>query len=369
MGKKWNQDANRFKKILDEDQQDSKPKFYNKKPVQKTITGNIASLGSHVFYLGGSVEKSGYHFQLTVNKIAEYVQTEYGGDMWTLITTQTECRPTEPEEPRVTRGAAASWEVDKYKLKYSQYLKKEEQYDRDKAKTFAVVYGQATTGMKNRLRSYTDHADMSRNANVTKLLDRLKKLMLREDTDQDEFCAILLSMMKLIRCSQGSKELLDGFYLRWNTQVEVLETKWGPFAPSKNTSVADQDRFKARMFLHSLDPHRYGKILTHLHNSFVMGNKKVYPETPDEAYKMAKHWKHEDNKKNFSESAVSKLAFAQIIDDESADPYIETNGEEQEELNEEPTIKSQPKGTKDQSQEPESQEPEYQDHGMGMWQF
>ena len=100
-----------------------------------------------------------------------------------------------------------------------------------------------------------------------------------------------------------------------------------------------------------------------------MGNKKVYPETPDEAYKMAKHWKHEDNKKNFSESTVSKLAFAQIIDDESADPYIETNGEEQEELNEEPTIKSQPKGTKDQSQEPESQEPEYQDHGMGMWQF
>ena len=90
--------------------------------------------------------------------------------------------------------------------------------------------------------------------------------------------------------------------------------------------------------------------------------KKILDEDQEDS-------KHEDNKKNFSESTVSKLAFAQIIDDESADPYIETNGEEQEELNEEPTIKGQPKGTKDQSQEPESQEPEYQDHGMGMWQF
>ena len=101
MGKKWDQDKS-YKELLAEEEKAVNTTYRKKKPIpnhpKKIITGNIAALGNNVFYLGGSVMQTGYHYQKTVDKIAEYVQSEFGGRMWTLITTQVECQPVEPAE-------------------------------------------------------------------------------------------------------------------------------------------------------------------------------------------------------------------------------------------------------------------------------
>ena len=95
--------------------------------------------------MGGSPNKNGCRYEKAVERLAEHVQSEFGSKMWSLITARTECKPIEPEQPTGTRARAASWEIDKYKMKYNQCLKTLEEYDLNKSKTFAVVYGQCIT--------------------------------------------------------------------------------------------------------------------------------------------------------------------------------------------------------------------------------
>ena len=340
MGKKWQGDSKeRWKDIREES---TKPKDSGVRyPTKKTITGNITSLGVNVYYLGGNAEKSGYHYQKTTDKIAEYVQNEYGGNMWILITTQAECKPTEPQEPTTTRAGANSWAVDRYKLKYSQYLKLAEIYDNDKAKTFAVIYGQCTETMKNKLKSFPDHSDVSRHANVIKLLQRIKKLMLGDNNEQYHYWLMTLSLNRMVNCKQGNKESLESFYARWTTQLQVHESKWGAFTPSKvfgTTDVTqDKHKFQACLLLNSLSEGKYGKIITSLNNSFLQGNKSTYPNTPDDVLKLVTQWMGTNNiKKSYDkDNTAPALNFLQVSDDEDSEhdeeAYIEDKPDETEE--------------------------------------
>lgn len=331
MGKKWNVDnKDKFKEIKEE--RSTKPSFKSSK---KDNTGNIASLGNHVFYIGGNADKSGYHYERTVEKLSEHIQVEHGNGMWTLVTTGTECRPTEPKEPTGTRATSNSWAVDRYKLEYAHYLKLSQEYDRDKAKTFAMVYGQCTEAMKNKLKTFPDHDDVSRNANVIKLLERIKKLMLGDNQEQYHYWTMTLSMFRSATCKQGAKESLEGYYIRWCTQVKVLESKWGSFAPSKTFSsqgtTVDKERFQACMFLHSLHQDRYRNVLEELNNSFLQGNLKAYPSNPDAAMRLVSQWMNSKNKRMISnhDEEASKLNFMQTNEEEEEEDPEESNDTEE----------------------------------------
>ena len=180
-------------------------------------------------------------------------------------------------------------------MQCNQCLKKLEEHDLNKSKTFAVAYGPCTEAMKNKLKTCSDHQDMSSNCNVIQLLDRIKRLMLGEDTEQDHYALMVKSMKQFISCAQGPKESIEGFFTRWNTQLEVFESKWGAFAPIKlqanvTSTDANKMRFQASVFLHSLDQSRYGIIIQELNNAFIRGNKKVHPETTLDVVTLASQW-------------------------------------------------------------------------------
>ena len=313
MGKKWNDDKKEaFKKLAE--QSPARPSFRSSK---KSITGNIASLGNHVFYLGGNADKSGYHYERTIEKLAEYIQAEYGNMMWILVTTGAECRPTEPKALAGTRATSNSWAVDRYKLEYAHYLKLLEDYDHNKAQIFAVIYGQCTDAMKSKLKSHSDHNDLSRNANVIKLLKRIKKLMMGENSEQYSYWTMTLSLVRSATCRQGAKESLESYYVRWCTQMKILESKWGHFGPAKNPG---KEKFQACLFLHSLNQDKYQSILEELNNSFLQGYKS-YPNSPDAAMKLVSQWMNSKNRKmqHHDDKEATKLSFVQTEEVEEED--------------------------------------------------
>ena len=74
MGRKW--DKEEYNRL--------ESKKHSNHSKQKTIAGNTASLGGHVFYLGGSPNKSGCRYEKAVERLAEHVQSEFGSKMWSL---------------------------------------------------------------------------------------------------------------------------------------------------------------------------------------------------------------------------------------------------------------------------------------------
>ena len=278
--------------------------------------------------------KSGHHYQRAVGKIAEHVQSELGGKMWALVTTRTECPPTAPARPATTRTATESWLVDEYKLKFSHHLKLIQTYDDDKARAFAIVFGQCTDTLKHKLKSYSGHAEMPANANAIKLLGRIKMLMLGDDHEQYHFWTMVLSAFRLHSCKQGSKESLEAFYTRWATQVQVHESKWGSYTPTKlftNLSAEDdKNKFHVCLFLLSIDQSKYGAILTELNNSFLQGNKAACPRAPDEAINMISHWasnNNNSNKKKHADEYGTYQFTTYITDSDSSDDEQEDHEE------------------------------------------
>ncbi len=230
--------------------------------------------------------------------------------------------------------------MDEHKLKCSHYLKMLQSCEDDKAKTFAIVCGQCSDAVKHKLKAHPDHADMSANANVIKLVNRIKLLMLGDDEEQYIFWNLVLSTVRLHDCKQGAKESLEAFFTRWTTQIQIHETKWGAYAPTNaigsQGAAKDKSKFQACLFLQSIDQVKYGGILQDLNNSFLRGNKAAYPKTTDEAIKMITHWSSNNSNRKYKGhyEETPQVALAQFqeesTDEQEEIPEVEVQAAEEE---------------------------------------
>jgi len=98
---------------------------------------------------------------------------------------------------------------------------------------------------------------------------------------------------RVVECRQTQHEDLATFYKRWDTNLEVLESKWGKFMPVKLKPGADKEdertKFHVCLFLKCVNWHDYGKVVDELNNDFLNGNEDVYPKTVADTVNILSH--------------------------------------------------------------------------------
>jgi hypothetical protein len=139
--------------------------------------------------------------------------------------------------------------------------------------------------MVNKIESDKDYKALEENNDVIGLLTMIKELIYNTRSVQYHYWTGTNIIRKILMYKQSSTENLIAFYKKWKSGVDMLETQWGPFVPTKLADKADADverkRFQACLFLSSLDRKRYGKAIEELNNAYVAGTNS-YPDTVEE---------------------------------------------------------------------------------------
>ncbi len=274
-----------------------------KKPVwsgEKGLRGEVAKLGSNVYTYG--CRDQGNWYVKTTEAIAGYVGREYGREMRMLVADNTETTFVEPTEPK---DGGTNFGMEKYKKELSRYYNKVDKYEERKAQVFAIIKGQCSLVMKNKVESVADYKTWERNDDVIKLQKMIKELSFLTVEVQYEYWTVMETMKNVMMVRQLERENLAMYYKRFINTAEVAESQWGTMAPtrlmkkknSKSEEKECRDKFLACVFLAGVDRKRYGRLVNDLNNAFLAGQKN-HPTTVEGAMTMLSHYTNEKPRQN-----------------------------------------------------------------------
>ena len=257
----------------------------------KTTTYSISELKDHV-YGRASVGKQSAEYDKVTEEIGEYAGRVFGHDMKNLVLHSTEAAPVQPVYPGENAGGEdkAVW-----KEEYSVFTKKRDRYTEEKAKIFAIIMGQCTDALKNRVQSDATYAAMEQQSNVIGLLQFIKAIALGASERVYPPLAAVQAWKRLVLTRQEEGEELTAYYKRFISLVEVVEKVYGMVLPVK---IAERDRRynrerarveakeRAKMlavaFMEGADRQVYGFLCRGLSDDHALGDDR-YPETMEDA--------------------------------------------------------------------------------------
>lgn len=252
-----------------------------KKPVQysKVVVG-LEELRGNV-YSFGTLDQSERYVR-TTKLLAEYVGTEFGKEMWTLVSKKLETTFTEPVDPGTD---ATKGQLEKYKMQLQEVMRDEKRYKKEKAKVFRIVMGQCLSAMRNKLEGLPEYATLEENDDVIGLLGKLSELVYSTEHVQYEYWTMQSTMRKVMNLGQEPKESLVSFSRRFLAQVEATEGIWGKLIPMKMKGklTTEQDaarhQFLACVFLAGVD-RQYKTVVDDLNNDFLSGTTNYPKDVP-----------------------------------------------------------------------------------------
>ena len=104
-----------------------------------------------------------------------------------LLINRMDSPPTEPTQPTTKKAETNDWVVLRYKKELNQWIKEMTLYKKDKSKVFAVIKGQCSLAMHNKLVSLFDYKMLEDNDDVTGLLKKIKDLTSTTESTQHEY--------------------------------------------------------------------------------------------------------------------------------------------------------------------------------------
>ena len=129
----------------------------------------------------GKPHEHGMTYEKIVEKLVAYVIREYkrGRDLELLIKTGVDdfSKASGLEEPDITdEDAESRAKLSKYSTMLDMYLQREDAYNENKAKLFAVIYGQCTPKMVAGLKSQDGFKEKETKKDVVWLMQAVNKL-------------------------------------------------------------------------------------------------------------------------------------------------------------------------------------------------
>lgn len=160
-------------------------------------------------------------------------------------------------------------------------------YQENKVKAYALIYGQCTNGLKNRLESRKDWANIKNEP--IKLLRAIKEVTHNFQDNKYPITSIYKSIQTVMNLKQEEKESISSFTKRFKSAVDIMETIHGklPLTKYVNTMIGSKDekrvyreeaydKFIAYAYLQAADKNKVGKLDEDLANNYAMGQDE-YP--------------------------------------------------------------------------------------------
>jgi hypothetical protein len=196
----------------------------------------IAKLKDELFDLGAAGNPA--KFSKSLKSIENYIQMDYKtcNDIVKAIQ-QLKC-PTlnYPKQPMRASYANASGNVDKDKFKMAKFARKEDykgmKYQKDKCKDnesseWALVYGQWSPELKNKLEGANGYDSAKSDNNVVKLLTMIRGYCCQFDTLNIEFMSIVKSLKNLFDFFQKAEQSNSEFHDDFKALIKVIEEYGG----------------------------------------------------------------------------------------------------------------------------------------------
>ena len=259
-----------------------------------------------------------------------------------------------PEKPTITKPTPLTdkqkedeTEVELYKLALREYVEQSRKQRQDIKKMYAVVLGQCTDAMINKLKALDDYEDFNDEADCARLLREIRKITYLTDEKEDPFMSAATTSSKLYKLVQ-ERETVTGYYDTWSNMAEVVKQKGGGFVNDElvKTILRDsgtllganvatkldedkyldenehkryirarakaEEKFLASLFIKGLSGQKYGKLKDKLSNQCSWGNNN-YPVDITAAYEMVLNYRDTDRNsrrdRNRNGNGIDGLSF------------------------------------------------------------
>ena len=192
------------------------------------------------------------------------------------------------------------------------FTMRQAKYEDNMNKAYALIWGQCTIGLKNKLEARKDWKDFKQDP--IKLLKAIKEITHNYQDSRYPISSIYKSLKTVLNIEQQEKETLATYTKRFKNATDIMETQHGKLNMSKyiktledydedDNDICQQqseeayDRFIAFAFIKGADPNRSGKLDEDLSNQFALG-QDMYPTDLANATKMIINYQNKVNNPN-----------------------------------------------------------------------
>ena len=277
--------------------------------VQQTQFAGVREDLKDYMYDTGVGRNNAEIFSKTTKAIAEYVAREYtaAGEFRNGLPEMTLPTLMAPSPPADTATVVQLkiWEMD-----LKEYWKRMEDRERNMEKTYALILGQCSKTIRDRIEAHEHWETVNTSSNALGLLRLIRQSLYQRATRRQETHALIEAETALMRFHQ-SEHMSNSDYLEklWDL-VEVYEHQGGEPRISKarvdtllvDPELADDDErteaktkakeeYLAVLLLTKSDPKRYATLVTEVENAYTRG-QNGYPTTVSGAYDMLVNYKN-----------------------------------------------------------------------------
>ena len=180
------------------------------KHVSPPLEGECPELKEHVYTFGDPKQANRYH--RTTEVIVNHIQKnfDYGQDTKDslLAGAKKDLTALEPEGPTVKKGDPLTETQQMFLAqRIKKHVDREIQLDINFSKAFALILGQCTQGIKNKLESRKDWLTLNSSYDPIALLKALKEITLNYQDTRYHVATISSSLKNLLTMSQGETKV------------------------------------------------------------------------------------------------------------------------------------------------------------------
>ena len=303
--------------------------------VQQTrFAGVCEDLKDYVYDTGVGTNNAEIFSKIT-KAIAEYVAREYtaAGEFRNGLPDMTLPTLTAPSPPADTATVVQLkiWEMD-----LKEYRKRMEDRERNMEKTYALILGQCSKTIRDRIEAHEHWETVNTSSNALGLLRLIRQSLYQRATRRQETHALIEAETALMRFRQSERMSNSDYLEKLRDLVEVYEHLGGEPGISKarvdtllvDPEIADDDerieaKTKAReeyiavLLLTKSDPKRYATLVTEVENAYTRG-QNGYPTTVSGAYDMLVNYKNPNHALRMQNQDTG-IAFVQDSQDSADD--------------------------------------------------
>ena len=204
----------------------------------------------------------------------------------------------------VDGGETALSEVDRMLLHsdVKQYTYRVAKYQDNMYKAYALIWGQCTLAVRNKLETRKDWALLKKLHCPLHLLLAISEIAMNYQDGQYAVETIYQSLIDLLTMKQGDKEGHNAYHKRFKIARDMVKSLYGQVTPEKYTENLDEydtatparknqmgeeseEKLMALIYLKGANPRKAGELLDDMANEYAMGINK-YPKTVDEAIEL-----------------------------------------------------------------------------------
>ena len=279
---------------------------------QPKFEGKCSDLTGFIYDCSDNFQSD--RFTKVTREISEYVLKEYshGSDLHISILDLEETTIPEPDDPD---PAASETQKAIWRERVKKYVTRTETLDENIKSLYALVLGQCTDIMRQKIEADPDFDDFSKERDGLSLLAAIKKICYNFQSQKYSPQSIHEAMRKFYTTHQGQCTTNQEYYEKFKNAVKVVDHVGGFLETSTtinkqaakdlgyNYTAAthaqmDEIQAKARemylavAFLLGADRHRYSNVIQSFENGYTQGSTK-WPTTLQQAFNVLVHWHHD----------------------------------------------------------------------------